>query len=270
MSRLFLHFFFVSSAVSLHDWPVSKFWQEILRLIEPFRASWKGTLYGAAGMALMLVYFYQGSAGFFARHLSSRLLPGTELEVVQWWGTLYQFGCAFVLLFLVPAFFLKFVGKEKLTGLGLGLGEWKAGILVTVLGILAISLPFGLTAGSMPDFRAVYPLSKLAASSGGRFLVYQLCYGLLFYIAWEAFFRGFLQIGLRRHIGDLGAILVQTSASTLLHIGKPLGEVWAALAAGFVFGLVIVRVRSIWPLVIVHWGLGLVTDISCAHASGIW
>jgi hypothetical protein len=29
------------------------------------------------------------------------------------------------------------------------------------------------------------------------------------------------------------------------------------------------RMRSIWPLVLVHWGLGLLTDVFCARAAGI-
>lgn len=250
---------------------MNRIWREILRLIDPLRTvPWRATFYGAVALSLMLVYFYQGSRGFFAANLASRWVPGSELEVVEWWGVLYQFSCAFILFFLVPAFLLKVLGREKLSDLGLGLGDWKAGIWALVLGILAISIPFGVTAGSMPDFRAEYPMAKLAASSAGRFIFYQLAYGLLYYVAWEAFFRGFLQLGLRHHVGDVGAILIQTTASTLLHIGKPLGEIWAALAAGFLFGVVVLRTRSIWPLVLVHWGLGLVTDISCARASGIW
>jgi len=63
-------------------------------------------------------------------------------------------------------------------------------------------------------------------------------------------------------------LLFQTSASTLLHIGKPFAEIWAALAAGFVFGLLAERLRSVWPLVIVHWALGFFTDFFCARAAG--
>jgi membrane protease YdiL (CAAX protease family) len=221
-------------------------------------------------LALMLVYLYQGQRGFFYEHLASGLLPGASGAEVEWWGTLYQFASACVLFLLVPLVLLKFLGREKLKDLGLGLGDVKFGLWVVLLGWLVLALPGGLSAGGMEDMRAEYPLAKLSVESGSRFVVYQLAYGLLYYVAWEAFFRGFLQMGLRPHIGDLPAILVQTAASTLLHIGKPMGETWAALLAGFLFGALMLRMRSIWPLVLVHWGLGLLTDVFCARASGIW
>jgi len=248
---------------------LEKLKQEGQRLVSAFQPSWRATIYFAGALALMLVYLYQGQRGFFHQHLAPGLLPGASGAEVEWWGTLYQFASAFVLFLLVPLVLLKLLGREKLSDLGLGLGDVKFGFWVVILGWLVLALPGGLSAGGMEDFRAEYPLAKLSVESGSRFLVYQLAYGLLYYVAWEAFFRGFLQMGLRPYIGDLAAILVQTAASTLLHIGKPMGETWAALLAGFLFGALMLRMRSIWPLVLVHWGLGLLTDVFCARASGI-
>jgi membrane protease YdiL (CAAX protease family) len=248
---------------------LEKLKQEGRQLVAGFRMSWRATIYFAGALALMLVYVYQGQRGFFYQHLAPGLLPGASGAEVEWWGTLYQFASAFALFLLVPLLLLKFLGREKLRDLGLGLGDVKFGFWVVILGWLVLALPGGISAGGMEDFCAEYPLAKLSVESGSRFLVYQLAYGLLYYVAWEAFFRGFLQMGLRPYIGDLAAILVQTAASTLLHIGKPLGETWAALLAGFLFGALMLRMRSIWPLVLVHWGLGLLTDVFCARASGI-
>jgi uncharacterized protein len=248
--------------------PNGRLKRELLRLAAPYRsADWRATAYGALALALMLVYLVQGSRGFFAAHFAP---AGMAASDVEWWGTLYQFAAAFVLFLIIPLLFYKFAGREKLANIGLGAGDWKFGLLVALIGLLLISLPGGLSAGGMADFRAEYPLAKSACTSTGRFVVYELAYGLLYYVAWESFFRGFLQMGLQPHIGDVGAILVQTTASTLLHIGKPLNEIWAALLAGFLFGAIVIRTRSIWPLVIIHWGLGLVTDLSCAHAAGLF
>ncbi len=243
---------------------------ELLGLVAPYRkASLRPTIYGAFALALMLVYLYPGQRGFFLEHLAPGLLPGAPGAQLEWWGTLYQFASAWLLLFLVPLLLLKFAAGEKLGDLGLGLGNPRFGVWVVVLGWLLLALPGGLSACGMDDFLAEYPLARLSVQSGSRFILYQLAYGLLYYVAWEAFFRGFLQMGLRPYIGDLAAILVQTAASTLLHIGKPMGETWAALLAGFLFGALMLRMRSIWPLVLVHWGLGLLTDVFCARAAGI-
>lgn len=244
---------------------------ELGRWLAPFRSvSPRALVYGAGALALMLVYLVQGHPSFFTAHLAPRLVPGASPAEVALWATVYQWACAFVLFLVVPALLLKLAGKESLRALGLGLGDWRAGLWVAGAGLVLLALPGGLSAGWMPAFVEEYPLSKWAPADGGRFVLYELAYGLLYYVAWESFFRGFLQMGLRGHIGDVGAILVQTTASTLLHIGKPPGEIWAALLAGFLFGAAVLRTRSVWPLVIIHWGLGVITDLSCAHAGGIW
>jgi uncharacterized protein len=184
---------------------------------------------------------------------------------------MYQFICAFFLFFGIPVLLMKWAAKESLKDLGLGLGDWKAGFfLVAPIGLILIALPGGLSASSMPDFLATYPMAKAAAGSGSRFLVYELAYGFLYYVSYEAFFRGMLQHGLRKELGDLPAILIQTAMTTLLHIGKPQGEIWAALAAGLLFGTLVFRIRSVWPIVVIHFGLGVATDFFCARAAGIW
>ena len=57
-----------------------------------------------------------------------------------------------------------------------------------------------------------------------------------YYLGWEFFFRGFMQFGLRGALGDWNAILVQTLASCLIHIGKPAGEIYGAIVAGLLWG----------------------------------
>jgi membrane protease YdiL (CAAX protease family) len=55
-------------------------------------------------------------------------------------------------------------------------------------------------------------------------------------------------------------VLVQTLASTLVHIGKPTGELYGAVAGGIVWGIVTFRARSIWPALLLHWLLGISLD----------
>ncbi len=216
----------------------------------------------------MLVYLHVGSDAFFTKQLAGRLFEHASPNRIGYWAVLYQFASAFVILLLVPIGLLKLTGEFRLKDLGFGLGDWKLGLWVIILGWIFISLAGGVGAGSMEDFRAEYPLARAAVESPARFVIYQLAYGLLYYTAWEGFFRGLLQLGLCGSLGPWGAMLFQTATSTLLHIGKPQLEIWAALVAGMLFGLIVLRCRSIWPLVCVHWGLGLTTDLSCAFASG--
>jgi CAAX amino terminal protease family. len=243
----------------------------LLKLIEPiYPNNIVASIYCAAALALLLVYIYQGNALFFILTVLGPLLPNASPAEIEWWGVLCQFSSACILFLIVPAVALKLFTRENLRDLGLGLGDWKFGVTWVIPVGLVIMTVSALIASAQPDFQATYPMAKFAATSTERFVVYELAYGLLYYLAYEAFFRGFLQLGLAKHIGDHPAILVQTAMTTLLHIGKPVNEIWSALLAGFLFGVIVVRTRSIWPLFVIHWALGVMTDLACAHASGIW
>jgi membrane protease YdiL (CAAX protease family) len=257
--------------VSFMEQNRTTFRQGLMKLIEPiYPNNIVASIYCAVALALLLVYLYQGNALFFILTVLGPLLPNAEPAEIEWWGVLCQFSTAFMLFLIVPAAALKLFTRESLRDLGLGLGDWRFYVIwIIPIGLVLMAVS-ALVASVQPDFLATYPMAKLAVKSPERLVVYELAYGVLYYLAYEAFFRGFLQLGLAKYIGDHPAILVQTVMTTLLHIGKPVNEIWSALAAGFLFGLIVVRTRSIWPLFIIHWALGVMTDLACAHASGIW
>ena len=55
---------------------------------------------------------------------------------IELWGVIYQFASAFVLFFIVPIMFYKLVGRDKLRDIGLGLGDWKFGLVDALIGLL--------------------------------------------------------------------------------------------------------------------------------------
>ena len=129
-----------------------------------------------------------------------------------------------------------------------------------LLPVIAVALR--LPAAQMEDMRAVYPVDKAAMESAPMFMQYAVGRVLLFYIGWEFFFRGFMLFGIRDAVGDTMAIAITTLPSALWHIGYPVGELYMSIAAGLLFGWLAVRTRSIlWPLLL-HAGIGLVTDLS--------
>ncbi len=151
--------------------------------------------------------------------------------------------------------------RRPLADLGLTLGDWRFGLRVTL--VLMVLLPplLWINAGS-PAFQAEYPLAELAGLSWKHFLAWQLCYAV-YYFSWEFFFRGFWQLGMRKRVGLWGAMAMQASISTLLHIGKPEGETMAAVFAALGFGLVALRCRSFLYLFALHWYVGAMTDLFC-------
>jgi membrane protease YdiL (CAAX protease family) len=122
---------------------------------------------------------------------------------------------------------------------------------------LMIALSY--VSASDSQFVAEYPIFKGAGASATVFLRHACLY-LLYYLGYEMFMRGFVQHGLRDSFGDWNAILVQTAISCLFHIGKPGGEIFAAIPAGILWGIVVFRSRSLWYVLLVHWLLGISLD----------
>jgi len=238
-------------------------------LAEPLRDHWRALATTGAALALLLVYLEVGQRGFFLAHLAPRLAWSGAAPGADYWAALYQFGAAALLFFVLPLLTRRLWTRQSLAQLGLGTGDARVGFgVVLPVGLLVVAIPGALSAAFMPDFQAEYPLAGSATASASWFVLYEMAYGLLYYIPYEAFFRGFLQGSLSRQLGPAAAVCIQTAVTTLLHLGKPQGEIWSALLAGFVFGAVVLRTRSVWPVLIVHWTLGTLTDLGCAWSTG--
>jgi membrane protease YdiL (CAAX protease family) len=213
--------------------------------------------------ALLGVYVYQGDPAFFERWIGPQLELGPWSE---WVARCWQYAVAVVLMLALPLLWWRRLERRPVAELGLGLGDARFGWRFVGLAALVLPPLLWLNAGDA-GFQAEYPLVSMAGSSLLCFALWQLCYGV-YYFAWEFFFRGFVQLGLAARLGALGALALQLSASTLLHIGKPQGETMAAVAAGLVFGLVALRTRSFLYLFLLHWYVGCLTDLFCLIRSG--
>jgi membrane protease YdiL (CAAX protease family) len=165
----------------------------------------------------------------------------------------------------VPLAVMRFGFGVRPAELGLALGDWRFGARA-VLVLCALVTPLLVVNAYDPGFQREYPLTKLAGLSTTTWILWELTY-LVYYIPWECFFRGTLLFGLRERFGTAGALGFQTAVSCLVHVGKPFGEILGAAPAGFLFGALALRTRSIvWPLLF-HWYLGALTDVLCYYHS---
>jgi len=171
----------------------------------------------------------------------------------------YFFISSFLLLGIIPALIWRFGFRQSLEEMGLGPGDLSYGLKIAAAGVpLMIFLSY-FSAGNA-EFTAEYPLFRGLVDDRAGIIPYFVLYGL-YYIGWEAFFRGFMLFGLRSRFGDAAAILIQTIPSCLMHIGKPKAEIFASIVAGIAFGAIVLRCRSIWPIFLCHWCLGVSLDI---------
>jgi len=74
---------------------------------------------------------------------------------------------------------------------------------------------------------------------------------VIYLLAWEFIFRGFLLFGLKSRFKE-ASILVQMIPFVLLHLGKPEIETLSTLITGLYFGWVAYRGNSFWPAYIMH------------------
>lgn len=205
---------------------------------------------------VLVVWRIWGGAAFYLGHLASQMsVPVSASFAIEAW----TYGSAFALLGVATALLGRIGLGEGPGDLGVRIGDWRWGLKAVAV-VAPVMILLTIPAAHNPQFLAQYPLDRGACRSASAFVVHALVY-LVYYAGWEFFFRGFMQEGLRPALGDVPAILVQTAISCLVHIGKPDGEVFAALVGGLVFGWIALRSRSILYVLILHWLLGIALDV---------
>jgi len=206
---------------------------------------------------LLTFYRYYGSTEFFDR----ALLPFFQgNSSVSFSSILYFFLSSFFFLLVVPIFIIRVILKERLGDFGIGWGERRVGL--AIIGVLfpIIAVIFLLPASRLPSFLSEYPLFHQAGERLSILIFYELFYGL-YYLSWAFFFRGYMLFGTKDTLGQANSILIQTIPSTLMHIGKPDGEIWSSILAGLIFGAIALKTRSIFYVFLLHWLIGITLDI---------
>ncbi len=142
----------------------------------------------------------------------------------------------------VPLFVIVVIFRESPAEYGFRLGDWKAGLVLTVVSILGITL-FLPSVARLKDFRAYY-------SPAAKQVLPLLVETSAEMIGWEFFFRGFLLFALYRVVGPY-AILLQAVPFALAHIGKPELETLSCIFGGSIFGYIAWRTNSfLYPFLI--------------------
>lgn len=238
----------------------------------------------ASGFALIMVWGYHGRLEILGRLWEGWKGPGSPpegrariLPGVPWDQEALSFMAGLVLLVVVPCILIKVVYRRSLSDFGLGLpprGKGRLALLSAAI-LLVASLPAFYLGTRDAEMKATYPIYRGTFSGLSDFVCYELAY-LPFFIAIEFIFRGYLLFGLfnlrDEHAppgvsGEPGplvfgyySILISMLSYTAWHLGKPLAELWGTLIWGVAAGSIALAVRTIWPIVLVHWLLNVVLD----------
>jgi membrane protease YdiL (CAAX protease family) len=223
-------------------------------------AIWLERAAGPGGPALALVYLELALAlTLLPTVLHFRRLRETrdELGAVR-----IYFLAVFGLLLVLPGLLILATAArplEALTAFGWTFGRVGLGAVLT-LGGLPLAILAGFIGSRDPALQKMYPFAKAAGADRRTFAGYELSYVVLYYLPWESVFRGVLFLPLVPAIGLVPALAVQTIISTLLHIGHPDSEVFAAAGAGLVFGLMAYFTGSFFYPLVLHASTGVATD----------
>jgi len=187
-------------------------------------------------------------------------------QLLQKWDDqrafLAYFIAVFCLFLVIPTLIIFLFSPDPLLFLkeaGLTLGNWRRGLAVMAAGA-PLAVLSGFIGSRDTELSRFYPFSKVACRSPRSFIAFEAAYLLLYYVAWEFLYRGILFFPLIPAIGLVPALSLQTVISTLHHAGHPESEIFAALAAGFIFGLVAYFTGSFIYAILLHALTGICTD----------
>ena len=210
-----------------------------------------------AAVLLQVGFWNIASPGPALMQFQERSL-GTGVTTVAW---------SLIFLLLVPALLLRLVGID-LRHVGLRLGDARFG-LSAALGGAVIAIPLMYLGSFDKGLEATYPWAGAWVGRSLATIVAWAAIYALYYIAFEFFYRGFLQQVVADAWGAPQGIWVQTLAATLVHLGKPMSELLAALPASLLFGALALRSRSVLYSTIVHLVIGLSTDLFVLYHQGL-
>ena len=231
--------------------------RDLLRPVtDAFRGEkFKPTLILLVSPLILTTWKYYGSPAFYLDVLQPRLGFCVDPQAT---AAIYSFLACFVLMGGLPALIVKLVFHERLADYGVQWGNR----LLTLRSFLILAPIFVLSAyvGSKdPAFLEQYPVNKNAGVSPGMFAVHAAGY-FTFYVGWEFYFRGFMQFGLRRAMGDVNTILVQVLVSCIFHLGKPAPEIYGSIFGALLWGVLAFRTRSLLSGMLQHFLLGIGLD----------
>lgn len=204
---------------------------------------------------LQTISWYVTSRMFFRMNLFEQYQFHPQAYLIEY---LYWFIGDFITFFVLPVLIIRLILKEKLSDYGLRIGDYKIGLKISLI-FLSIMLPFVWFASSSDAFANVYPHLPSAKQSWQIFIIYEI--GLLVYmIAWEFIWRGYMLFGLYEKFGFY-SLFIQLIPFVILHNGKPMLETFGSILAGLALGILALRTKSIFYCVIAHMSVMFSIDL---------
>jgi membrane protease YdiL (CAAX protease family) len=148
-----------------------------------------------------------------------------------------------ILYFFVPMAVILLVFRENPREYGFQLGDWKAGLLITLGAVVAMTPILWFLARSDVTMRSYYRPMLTADLP---------IFTFLHLFGWEFLFRGWLTFGYARKFGA-EALWLQAVPFAIAHFSKPEAETLSTIFGGFIFGWIAYRTKSFLYPFLIHW-----------------
>ena len=210
-------------------------------------------------LAAILANTRFASIGIEAAHPTNNNLYG-----LVWWVFV-----SISFYFMIPALFVKFVQKRKLSEIGIAFRIEK-GFVKLLLFCIAVMVPLIYLMSLTASFSSKYPFLKVYNGDpylSSTLLIWEVIYFFQFF-GLEFFFRGFLVQSLKPSLG-VYSIFVMMVPYCMIHFQKPMPETFAAIFAGIFLGWLSYKNGNIWLGLILHCTVAFTMDILALYAKGL-
>lgn len=165
----------------------------------------------------------------------------------------FYMGCTFLFLLALPFLVNRFFYREDLKELGWQVPSNKLETCFWVFLSLLILVPTFVYVAKLNTFQSYYSLHRPALS---KLLFIIIVILPSYYFCEEFFFRGFLFLNLWRRV-RWHSFWITDILFTFGHLGKPWLEVLLSLPVGTVLAWLVLRSKSLYPAMLVHYVLGV-------------
>ena len=159
----------------------------------------------------------------------------------------------FFLYLIIPLILIFVVFRENPREYGFSFGEWKLGLIYTLLGILLMTPIIYFLGHGNTSMQQYYQ----------RFILGLPWTTFLDLFGWEFLFRGWILFTYARKFGP-EALWLQAVPFALAHIGKPEVETLSTIFGGFAFGWIAWRTKSFLYPFLIHWFIGVLIILVAA------
>jgi membrane protease YdiL (CAAX protease family) len=166
-----------------------------------------------------------------------------------------------ILYFVIPMLVILLLFRDKPADYGFQLGDWRRGLMWTVIGCIGMAVILWFLAKT-PAMQRYYDAK---APESTPYLIYINAVDLF---GWEFMWRGFVLFGLAQVIGPGPAIWLQAVPFAFMHLGKPEIEAITTIFGGAAFGFVAWQSGSFLYPFLIHWFIASFTMLLASGRIG--